>query len=1069
MSHIPFPLQKTVCAAILACVGAVHAHPQATSPAQPAIAQSYFDALHWRLIGPFRAGRTVAVTGVPGNATEFYFGSVDGGVWKTGDAGTVWKPIFSGQPVASIGAIAVAPSDPKILYAGTGESDIRSDLASGDGVYKSTDGGASWKCVGLKNSRQISRILIDPVDANVVYAGVLGHAYGPSAERGIYKSSDGGATWQHVLDKGPDIGIADMAMAMGKPNVLFAATWNAHRPPWSTYAPLEGPGSGLYRSTDSGNTWALLTDHGLPQGNWGRAGVAVSPDGTRVYAVIDDQKQSGLYRSDDGGDNWQRINSDPRLTGRDWYFNRVTIDPTNPDVLYVPNVALYRSRDGGKTISVLRGAPGGDDYHELWVDPKDSSRMILGTDQGTTISLDRGKTWSTWYNQPTGQFYHVITDNHFPYVVYGAQQDSGSAAVYSRTDHGQITPRDWFLPGSSESGYIALDPDRPDIVYLTDTFGGVTRFNRKTSFGQNISPWPVPEFATEIAAHKYRDPWTPVLIFSADYKTLYLGTQYVMKTTDGGLNWQRISPDLTGAAASGPATSNKSPAAKVTVDNAMRLGYGVVFTIAPSHVNPQEIWAGSDTGLIHLTLDGGTTWKDVTPPGLSAWSKISMIEASRFDPAVAYAAVDRHQLDDLQPYLYRTRNYGKTWEKIVAGISSTSFLRAVREDPEQKNLLYAGTEFGIYVSFDAGEKWRPLQLNLPVSSIRDMQIHGDDLVVATHGRAFWILDDMTPLRQLAAAAHSGPAWLYKPQKTVRIDNDAFPGTPLPPEEPTAENPPQGAVIDYVLQSPARVVTLTITDPSGKVVRHFSSADSTPPMPHLAAIAERWFPEPQRLETTAGMHRFVWDLAWGSSGVVAADVDSGEGDDVPHGPRVAPGAFQLKLTADGQTFTQPLTVVMDPRSPASAMVLAAQQDLGLRIYSDTLRSRQAMAEIQSVQQELNRVGPLAKKKPALAADVQKLTHSIEQVVQGNAGAVGLREANVNLATALSVVEGGDRETPSQAIDLYRQSRQGMNLQLSQWQTLKRTQLKQLNERLRSAGITPIQVSRIEQQVVYQMTR
>ncbi len=521
--------------------------PSQTRQTSSSISPQNFNALRWRLIGPFRAGRVVAVTGVPGSSTDFYFGSVDGGVWKTSDAGTVWKPVFDGQPVASIGAIAVAPSNPEILYAGTGESDIRSDLASGDGVYKSEDGGHTWKNVGLRDSRQISRILVDPSNADVVYAGVLGHAYGPNAERGVYKSTDGGATWKHVLDKGPDVGISDMAIANAKSNIVFAATWNAHRPPWSTYAPLEGPGSGLYRSTDSGAHWSQLTGNGLPGGNWGRVGVAVSPDGNRVYAVIDDQKQSGLYRSDDGGSTWTRVNDDPRLTSRGWYFNRVTIDPNHPDVLYVPNVALYRSEDGGKTISIVRGAPGGDDYHELWIDPKNSARMILGTDQGTTISFDRGKTWSTWYNQPTAQFYHVITDNHFPYVVYGAQQDSGSAAVYSRTDHGQITARDWFLPGGSESGYIALDPDHPDIIYLSDTFGGVIRFNRKTSFSQNIAPWPTPDFGTEISTRKYRDPWTPVLVFSPDYKTLYLGTQYVLKTTDGGLHWQPISPDLTGA------------------------------------------------------------------------------------------------------------------------------------------------------------------------------------------------------------------------------------------------------------------------------------------------------------------------------------------------------------------------------------------------------------------------------------------------------------------------------------------------------------------------------------------
>ena len=522
------------------------------------VSPDLFSGLQWRMIGPFRGGRVVAVTGVPGDGTTFYFGSVDGGIWKTIDAGITWTPIFDGQPIASIGALEVAPSDPKVLYAGTGESDIRSDLSSGDGVYKSIDGGATWKNVGLRDSKQISRIVIDPTNANVVYVGALGHAYGPSDQRGVYKSTDGGQTWTRVLDKGPEIGVSDIAIAASSPNILFAGTWNAHRPPWSTYAPLQGPGSALYRSTDGGATWTQLTGHGLPDGDWGRVGVAVSPDGKRVYALLDAGKKSGLYRSDDGGDTWALANSDPRLTARAWYFSRVTVDPNNPDVIYIPNVALYRSEDGGKTISILRGAPGGDDYHQLWVDPKNSSRLILGTDQGTTISLNYGKTWSSWYNQPTAQFYHVITDNQFPYYVYGAQQDTGAAAVASRTDHGQITARDWFMVGGGESGWLAPDPNDPNIIFATGVYGSVVRWDRRTSLSQDIAPWPMPNFATEINERKYRGPWTPMLVFSPLEKNmLYLGTQYVMKTTDGGLHWKRISPDLTGAA---PNAASEKPA-----------------------------------------------------------------------------------------------------------------------------------------------------------------------------------------------------------------------------------------------------------------------------------------------------------------------------------------------------------------------------------------------------------------------------------------------------------------------------------------------------------------------------
>ena len=497
---------------------------------------------------------------------------------------------------------------------------------------------------------------------------------------------------------------------------------------------------------------------GAPEGDWGRVGVDVAPDGKRVYALIAGQQtganQSGLYRSDDGGNTWALANADPRLTSRAWYFNRITIDPQHPDVIYMPNVALYRSEDGGKTISVVRGAPGGDDYHELWIDPKNSASMVLATDQGTTISLNRGQTWSTWYNQPTGQFYHVTTDNQFPYAVYGTEQDSGSAAVLSRTDHAQITPRDWFTAGGSESGYIVIDPKDSNIIYVTGTYGGVARFNRRTGLSQDISPWPAFSWESDIHERKYRDPWTPVLVLSpADSTTLYLGTQYVMKTADGGLHWQTISPDLTGARHDADEAKDKK-AQGPNLEQAKRAGYGVVFTIAPSPINGDLIWAGSDSGLIHLTRDGGKIWKNVTPPALSAWSKISLIEASHFDPAVAYAAVDRGRLDDQTPFIYRTRDYGASWQLVTSGIPAPAFLRAVREDPQSKGLLFAGTEFGVYVSWDDGDHWQSLQLNLPVTGVRDLTIHGDDLVIATFGRAFWILDDITPLRQAHASENS---------------------------------------------------------------------------------------------------------------------------------------------------------------------------------------------------------------------------------------------------------------------------------------------------------------------------
>jgi photosystem II stability/assembly factor-like uncharacterized protein len=1054
LQNCSFPIQKNrpqyliflFCLLTVASATAQAVRPEVAVPPQT------YDGLKWRLIGPFRGGRVVAVTGVPGDPTTFYFGAVDGGIWQTSDAGVVWRPIFDGQHIASIGAVAVAPSNPKTIYAGTGESDIRSDLSSGDGVYKSVDGGQTWTNVGLRDSRQISRIVVDPQNADIVYVAVLGHAYGANAERGVYKTTDGGAHWNKVLDQGPEIGAADLAIASENPKILFAPMWHAHRPPWSVYGPLGGSGSGLFRSVDGGQSWSRLSGTGLPDGDWGRAGVAVSANGKRVYAVID-AKKAGLYRSDDGGDAWSLVNSDSRLTSRSWYFANITIDPQNPDVIYIPNVALYRSEDGGKTITIVRGAPGGDDYHQIWVDPKDSTRMILGTDQGTTISVDYGKTWSSWYNQPTAQLYHVITDNKFPYAVYGAQQDSGGMAVLSRTDHGQITARDWFSPGGSESGYIAPDPNDPNIIYLTGTYGSVERLDLRTSLSQNITPWPVQGFGTEINERKYRDPWTPVLLFSPfDKKTLYLGTQFVMETTDGGLHWQTISPDLTGATQT---PEGKKPEGPATVENAKQRGYGVVYTIASSSLNGNLIWAGSDTGLIHLTRDGGKTWKDVTPKAITDWSKISFIEASHFDPAEAYAAVDRHRLDDQQPYLYRTRDYGATWKLITEGILAPSFLRAVRQDPQDRQLLFAGTELGIYVSFDDGDHWQSLQLNLPVTSVQDLVVHDNDLVIATHGRSFWILDDISSLRQASHAAEADAAWLYAPATTIRIDNDGFSGTPLPPEEPTAENPQNGAIIDYYLKNAAGHIEMDILDAKSELVHSFSSPETQPetqtetkeakrpPVP----IADRWFPKPQVLEPKPGMHRFIWDLTWaGASGKREEHERAGEYG-TPHGPRVAPGTYTVRLNVDGKTLSQPLKVVMDPRSTATSQDLEQQYQFGRKMFMEATSVRQSLSEIHSVQAQLVAAeGKLSAQQSELKSSMTQAQNEIKKILAGTGdrtgNATGLELASGSIAAALRVVESSDRAIPSQAIALFEESDRAAKMSMDEWSRLKATLLPQL---------------------------
>ncbi|MGA8153487.1 MAG: hypothetical protein WB952_21225 [Terriglobales bacterium] len=1049
-------MHKPVCGfcwfLISACLIAVSAGAQSVSP-------ELYNGLNWRLIGPFRGGRAVAASGIPGNPATFYFGAVDGGIWRTTDGGVVWKPIFDDQHVASIGALAVASSDPKVIYAGTGESDIRSDLSSGDGVYKSSDGGQTWTNVGLRDSRQISRIVVDPGDANIVYVAALGHAYAPNTERGVYKSIDGGSNWTKILDLGPEIGAADLAIATDNPSVLFATAWHAHRPPWATYGPITEPGGGLYRSTDGGRSWSHLTGNGLPGGDWARSGVAVSANGKRVYALID-VKDAGLYRSNDGGDTWTLVNSDKRITNRSWYFGSVTVDPQNPDVLYIPNTAFYRSEDGGKSISIVRAAPGGDDYHQVWIDPKDSSRMILATDQGTTISVNYGKTWSSWYNQPTAQLYHVITDDKFPYAVYGTQQDSGAIAVYSRTDHGRITAQDWFSPGGSESGYIALDPKNPNIFFVSSTYGGVSRFDQRTGFSQDVTPWPVPNWTSEIIDRKYRDPWTPVLLFSPiDKQTLYLGTQFVMKTTDGGLHWQAISPDLTGSARK---PGDKKPEGPPTVGNAKQRGYGVVYTIAPSSLKQDLIWAGSDTGLIHLTRDGGKTWKDVTPIGLGEWSKISLLEASHFDPAEAYAAVDRHRLDDRTPYLYRTRDYGTSWQPITDGLQAPSFVRAVREDPQRRGLLFAGTEFGVYVSFDDGDHWQSLQLNLPVTSVHDLVLHGDDLVIATHGRSFWILDDITPLRQTGEVMKAGGGWLYRPATAVRIDNDTFLGTPLPPEEPTADNPPNGALLDFYLPQAAEHVKLDILDGRNDVIRSFSSDQHMTGKRPQFAVADRWLPPPQIPGVAAGMHRLVWDLAWNTSG--APEVDDFEVAPL-RGPRVAPGTFQVRLTVDGKSLAQPLKVVMDPRSSATPEELQQQYELGRKMFAAAKQGRKALAEIMALQKQLAAVAPTVPKANAdLQSSVTQLQEEIRNILKGSGepsgDSIGLEQAATGLAGALRVVESSDRAVPSQAIEVFQESNRVLKVRLEEWIRLKSTRVPQLNDQLKQANMAPLTIAETE---------
>jgi photosystem II stability/assembly factor-like uncharacterized protein len=1013
-----------------------------------------YGAMRWRLIGPFRGGRALAVGGVAGEPEVYYFGSVDGGVWKTTDGGRGWNSLWTHEDVASIGALAVAPSDPNVIYVGTGEADMRSDISFGDGVYKSTDGGKTWKNVGMKATMQIGKILVAPRNPNTVLVAALGRPYGPNPERGVYRSTDGGTTWQKVLYKDENTGAIDLCFDPTNALIVYAAMWNARRPPWSTYPPDEGPGSGLYKSTDGGTTWVPLSGHGLPSIQMGRIGMAVSysDGGNIVYALIQAKEQSGLYRSDDGGANWRRVSHDPRITQRDWYFGRVFVDPQNANIVYVPDVAFYRSEDGGKTFMPLKGAPGGDDYHTLWIDPTNSRRMILASDQGTVVSVDGGESWTTWYNQPTAQFYHVAVDHQFPFWIYGAQQDSGSVAIASQSNYGEISYRNWYSPGAGESGYIAPDPLDPDIVYGGDTYGGVLRFDKRTGQTQDISPCPLLRSVAEpITTARCRFTWTSPLVFSPENPhTLYFGSQFLLKTTDGGQSWTEISPDLT--------QTTKSKSNEPT--------RGVIYTIAPSPLKPGEIWVGTDNGVVQLTTDEGKHWQDVTPHGLPLWSKISLIEASYFEPGTAYAAVDRHRVDDYRPYIYRTTDYGQNWVQTTNGIEAPAYVHAVREDPVRQGLLYAGTETGVCVSFDNGDHWEPLQLNLPTTSIRDLAIQDNDLVVATHGRSFWILDDITPLRQLDQQVLDSDVYLFKPETAIRVRRDVNRDTPLPPETPVGQNPPDGAIIDYYLKAaPREPITLEIVNPQDAVIRKFVSGRKTKPFPKLLRFSYAWLRHPRPLTNNAGMNRFVWDLRYPdppsfSHDYSIAAVIGQNTPDLPQGPLVTPGDYTVKLIVGNHAYDQPLVVKMDPRVSTSASGLADQFRLEMRLSQALSQSYATYYQIKGLESQLKaaetQLSGNRRARLTLTA-LETLGHRVANIASGSnekAPAEGLAKLNDDLAALETVADSADTAPTTQCRTAADERLTALESLLAQWNEIKGKELPALNERLRSFRIVPL---------------
>src|SRR6266536_3364637 len=1020
---------------------------QTNSPSIPPV---LYSALQWRCIGPHRGGRVLAVSGVHGQPNTFYFGAVGGGVWKTIDAGRTWTPIFDDQPVASIGALAVAQSDPNIIYVGTGEADMRSDISFGTGLYKSTDAGKNWSFMGLPDTRQIGRVLVDPKDSRIVLVAALGHGFGPNEERGVFRSSNGGNTWTKVLYKDENTGAIDLAFDPDNTNTVYASLWNARRPAWSTYAPITGPGGGLYKSSDGGLTWKELSRHGLPTGKLGRIGidVAAGQRGRRVFALIDAEHESGLYRSDDAGQSWTQISIEPRILSRGWYFGEVRVDPKNPDLVYVSNVSLYRSTDGGKTFTAMRGAPGGDDYHSLWIDRDNPQRMVSGVDQGTLVTVNGGLTWSSWYNQPTAQFYHVAVDSAFPYWVYGAQQDSGTAAVISRSNYGQITFRDWHPIGAGESGYILPDPTNPDIVYGGSTGGELYRWDRRTGQVQVVSP----TLAEVGAKVRERHPWTTPIAFSTRPPyTLYQASQFLYATKDAGNHWEKLSEDLT-----------------LRPDENEAEAKAVVYAIAPSRIESNTIWIGTDNGLIKLTRDAGKTWQDVSIKGLPPWSMVSMIDASPSEAGTAYAAIDRHQMDDIAPYIYRTHDFGKTWTKIAAGIAGNAYVHAVREDPVRKGLLFAATEMGVYLSFDDGELWQSLQMNLPVSPVRDLVIKDNDLVIGTHGRSFWILDDITPLRELTKSTAIEEAHLFKPATAIRLRKNQSSDTPLPPETPAGKNPPAGAIIYYSLRSvPAGDVTVELLDSSGQLVQRVSSSDPPGKIDETQPFPSYWFRPAAPLSKNAGLNRFVWNLRYARPSALryGYSIAAAYGEDaimLPEGPLALPRGYQVKLTVNGRSYTAPLELKMDPRVNFSSQALEQQLALEMQIIAAMSESFAVVEQLRNVRNQLNDLQTRTGNDPSLrqiTEAAKALNGAVISLLGGPPQFPPAPEPTVSalhngLLSLLLSVDSSDTAPTAQATATFQSYRALLNEQLQKWSGLKQKELASLNVQLRQRSLKEI---------------
>jgi photosystem II stability/assembly factor-like uncharacterized protein len=1016
------------------------------------VPENTYQDLHWRMIGPLRGGRTRAACGVPSQPNIFYMAQVNGGVWKSEDYGRTWNPIFDHESTQSIGAIAVAPSNPNIVYVASGEGLHRPDLSVGNGIYKSTDAGKTWTHLGLRDGEQIPALAVDPRDPNKVFAAVLGHPYGPSEERGLYLSTDGGENWKKVISKDENTGASDVEIDPSNPDVVYASMWEVREGPWEDGNEFNGTGGGLFKSTDGGNNWQQLMN-GLPK-DLSQIYVAIAPsDSKRLYATVGEASgKLGVYRSDDAGDGWTQATTDPRASGRigggDLPIPRV--DPKNPDLVYVASTVTMQSEDGGKTWSGFRGAPGGDDYQNLWINPNNGDLILLVSDQGALVTVDRGASWSSWYNQPTAQLYHVIADNSFPYRVCGAQQESGSVCTLSRGNDGAITFRDWHPVGVIEYGYVAPDPLNEDIVY-----GGgrsqVSKFHFSTGQVQDVTPIP-------LRSAKYRTDRTEPLMFSpVDPHTMYYAANVLFRTTDGGNSWQTISPDLT----------RESPGVPASVGTMFRKGMdkqrGVIYALAPSFKNIATLWAGTDDGQIWITRDAGKNWTNITPKELTAWSKVTQLSASHFDEQTAYASVSRFRINDMKPYIYRTHDGGRSWQLITTGLPDFGPVDTVREDPVRKGLLFAGTENAVWVSFDEGDHWQSLQLNLPHTSMRDLWIHDDDLIVGTHGRSFWVLDDITPLRQ-ASSVLANSAHLYKPAPAYRVERDTYTDTPLPPDEPVAANPPDGAILDYFLPSYANEVTLEILD-GQKVVRRFSSNDKpdvTQEELQKQLIPLYWVKPWRALSAETGTHRWVWDLHYPAPLATRHEYPiSAIPHDTPRyplGPTVLPGNYTVRLTVDGKTMTAPLTIKMDPRVKTSATGLQKKFEYEIRLAALVTDSSRAVLEGNSIREQLEKVQSTPNTKEAVDAFQKKLSSLLGAgggFFAPPAAEVTVSRVNGEAGTLYQAIWNVDAQpTVPQAESLAKVEAEAADV-LKRWKEFKATDLAALNRQLRQSNAPEIQ--------------